>query len=575
MKNNTRLYTAILFVTLVISCGTAWAHGDIAEPHSFWDMHKKDLSIALILMLSILAILFYRLRTSARIRKAQERELKTIRRYERMFNGMPIAFSDISVVRNPQGEVVDYSVVKWNAAYESYFYKPDADGPIRRGTIWAEDDPRMKLLLSELTQTLQSGKEMHFQYEDRETGRKYNKVFLPSHNGRHVDAYYMDTTDLNEAQSTIRMMCQKLIVSLRITKMVSWEWRLDKGVIECDGLYDSESPDALSSFSLPVDKFLGKIHPDHYKRITKKFKALINDEFVFFNESFRAYHLSDDLHRHYEWSDTTAVVNTRDSEGRPLSVVGSTLYITKRKELEDQLITAKMQAEESNRLKSAFIANMSHEIRTPLHAIVGFSDLLKDAASEEEREEYIKVIKSNNKLMLKLIDDIIDLSKIEAGALELELSPVDVGLMMQELYQEMLLKVADNSISIAVDEALVRCVVITDRSRVLQVLNNMLSNAMKFTRRGSITMRCEHVDDKLRFSVADTGPGIAEEYHNSIFERFVKVNDFVQGTGLGLPICKIIVEAMGGEIGVVSKLGEGSTFWFTLPYNEAQGLRSL
>ncbi len=239
--------------------------------------------------------------------------------------------------------------------------------------------------------------------------------------------------------------------------------------------------------------------------------------------------------------------------------------ITNRKQVEMELILAKEKAEESDRLKSAFLANMSHEIRTPLNSIVGFSSLLAETESLEERREYIPLIEENNDLLLQLISDILDISKIEAGTMEFTPGTVDVRRLCRELIQGFSLKVP-KEVALVFDESLPQIMVEGDKNRITQVLANFMTNAMKFTRNGSITLSYEMMDgDMLKFAVRDTGIGISPEKLNAIFSRFVKLNAFAQGTGLGLSISQSLVEHMGGQIGVDSEEGKGSCFWFTLP----------
>ena len=250
--------------------------------------------------------------------------------------------------------------------------------------------------------------------------------------------------------------------------------------------------------------------------------------------------------------------------------------ITDQKILERKLRLAKEEAEESNRIKSAFLANMSHEIRTPLNAIVGFSSILAEDVSEEERTEYLSIISKNNDILLQLINDILDLSKIEAGTLEYVYANIDVNKMLSEIEQAARMRQTNANVAICAVTPLEGLLLYTDQRRVTQVLNNFISNAMKFTNTGSITFGYEEPKDGyIRFFVTDTGTGIPPEKVADIFNRFVKLDSFKQGTGLGLAISQNIVKELKGEIGVASELGKGSTFWFTLPYEKMGAHRSI
>ena len=250
--------------------------------------------------------------------------------------------------------------------------------------------------------------------------------------------------------------------------------------------------------------------------------------------------------------------------------------ITDQKILERKLRLAKEEAEESNRIKSAFLANMSHEIRTPLNAIVGFSSILAEDVSEEERTEYLSIISKNNDILLQLINDILDLSKIEAGTLEYVYANIDVNKMLSEIEQAARMRQTNANVAICAVTPLEGLLLYTDQRRVTQVLNNFISNAMKFTNAGSITFGYEEPKDGyIRFFVTDTGTGIPPEKVADIFNHFVKLDSFKQGTGLGLAISQNIVKELKGEIGVASELGKGSTFWFTLPYEKMGAHRSI
>lgn len=261
-----------------------------------------------------------------------------------------------------------------------------------------------------------------------------------------------------------------------------------------------------------------------------------------------------------------------DKEQKLLGVIFKKEDITSQKQGEIELRKAKEKAEQSDKLKSAFLANMSHEIRTPLNAIVGFSGLLMSAESNEEREEYINIINSNNELLLQLINDILDVAKIEAGTLEFIDSEVDINQLFTDIEQSSRLKVSGD-IEVAFTEKLPYCVISTDKNRLSQVITNFINNAIKFTGEGIIRFGYRQEGDGLYFHVTDTGCGIAPDQVDRVFNRFVKLNNFAQGTGLGLSICQMIIKRLGGEIGVESELGKGSTFWFTLPAKVIQDVR--
>lgn len=241
--------------------------------------------------------------------------------------------------------------------------------------------------------------------------------------------------------------------------------------------------------------------------------------------------------------------------------------ITEKLKLDKQLKEAKEKAEESNRLKSAFLANMSHEIRTPLNAIVGFSDMISQTDDLGERQEYMKIIASNNELLLQLIDDILDLSKIEAGTMDFSFSATDINDLLNAICQQMNQKEHSDDVRICFTEKEAECRIMTDYLRLSQVMINFMSNAMKFTRQGTISVgyRLNEAKDEIYFFCKDTGIGIAADQLDQVFDRFVKLNSFVKGTGLGLAICRVIVERLGGTIGVESEEGKGSCFWFRIP----------
>ena len=315
----------------------------------------------------------------------------------------------------------------------------------------------------------------------------------------------------------------------------------------------------------PLSEVVGiyrQVHPDDRQSILDFFEEVKKGNRHHFQKEMRVRRLG--TADQWNWVRTNIVVTTYEPENNEIELIGINYDITELKETEAELILARDKAEMMDRLKSAFLANMSHEIRTPLNAIVGFSDLLVETEELSERQEYIKIVRENNDLLLQLISDILDLSKIEAGTFEFTNGDVDVNLLCEDIVRSMGMK-AKEEVELVLDNHLPVCHVISDRNRIHQVISNFVNNAMKFTSEGSIHVGYKLKDGELEFYVEDTGIGIEKEQLPHIFERFVKLNSFVHGTGLGLSICQSIVEQLGGRIGVDSEKGKGSRFWFTIP----------
>ena len=268
----------------------------------------------------------------------------------------------------------------------------------------------------------------------------------------------------------------------------------------------------------------------------------------------------------YTWTRVNVLVRNYRPQDNVIEMLCINFDITQLKETEQMLIKAKEKAEEADRLKSAFLANMSHEIRTPLNAIVGFSSMLEEAEDQEEKHQYITIIEDNNKLLLQLISDILDLSKIEAETFDIIPKRVNAKQLCNDLFQAMQMKTSPQ-VELRLKDNLPELTFTSDKNRLYQVLLNFVTNALKFTSEGNITIDYQIDGNEVKFSVQDTGMGIEPEKQEAIFTRFVKLNSFIPGTGLGLPICQSIVTQLGGKIGVESEPGKGSCFWFTHPIN--------
>ena len=382
-----------------------------------------------------------------------------------------------------------------------------------------------------------------------------------------IDDYKRLETSLRDAKEKLEITNSSLSSVLSLAHVLPWTCDVPSQTFSCD--YDiHHHEDALfainGKYYCKVEKYINSIHPDYREHMRDIFRELLAGKRKEFHEEYLVHWYND---WEYEWVNKQGTVYEYDSTGKPKTIIGSSVVITERKQMEQKLLQAKEQAEESNRLKSAFLANMSHEIRTPLNSIVGFSEILTITEDEAERQEYIQIIKNNNNLLLQLINDILDLAKIEAGTLEFVFSEVNINSLIEEIAQTTQLKMIHPNVTFSVEERLPRCIIRTERNRIFQVINNFITNAIKFTHEGSIKLGYRlSSPGTLYFYVSDTGCGIAPDKREKVFDRFIKLNNFVQGTGLGLAISETIITKLGGKIGVDSEEGKGSTFWFTLPY---------
>lgn len=381
-------------------------------------------------------------------------------------------------------------------------------------------------------------------------------------------------TQQKETELALRRIKEELHIKnvmlssvLGIAHIIPWCGELKTGQFYCDyNDYHHEeaaSADENGNYTLLFDDFFARIHPDYREHVSERFAEQLERGGSDFHEIYPVHWYND---REYEWVEIQSSVPQCGPGGEPRRLIGSARVVTAQKRMEEALRKAKEQAEQSNTFKSAFLANMSHEIRTPLNAIVGFSELLATAEDEEEKKEYLGIIKSSNALLLQLVGDILDLSKIEAGTLEFSFADYDLNEVMEELLQTSRIKISDPAIEVACMDRMPDCTIRTDRGRLLQVLHNFINNAAKFTRQGHIHFGYRRQPDgRWYFYVEDTGCGIPADKIDNVFKRFVKLDAKVKGTGLGLAISKSIVERLGGEIGVSSAQGMGSTFWFLLP----------
>ena len=343
-------------------------------------------------------------------------------------------------------------------------------------------------------------------------------------------------------------------------------WHLD--VVERTVTFESDYRDEMNNYvpdgETSIDTLFDCLVPEDLERVREAMLGLMEGKYEDYHQQYR---LQTPQTQNTYWEETFATVDKRDMEGKPLSIVGTTMRIDERKAIEQALIEARNQAEESDRLKTAFLANMTHEVRTPLNAIVGFSDILPMAQSDEERNELIKLIKQNNAHLLRLFDDMMNMSRLESGnAGSIVKEDFELASLFSELVEKYQAPCMEKNLELSIEDSASGDMVHTDRGRLREILNQYLNNALKFTSAGSISLGYEKQLSTVRIWVRDTGKGIpADKCNDHLFERFVKVDDFVAGTGLGLSICRSLAESLDGRVGVDSVFGEGSTFWVEIP----------
>ena len=331
--------------------------------------------------------------------------------------------------------------------------------------------------------------------------------------------------------------------------------------------FESDFRDVVGSFhfspNTPLEEFYELMLPESSAKIQRALRDLMEGRTDEAHEQFetRLPH-SDQIH----WEDAYATIEKRDLHGNPLMIVGTVTFIDKQKSIERELIEARNHAEESDRLKSAFLDNMSHEIRTPLNAIVGFSDVLPMAQNDDERKELINLIKQNNARLLRLFDDMANMSKLEAGDEAVRKEHFNLNQLLMDVADKFADKSQETGVKIEIETPADVVQPYSDRNRLREILHQYMDNALKFTTEGVVTLGYQVNNGLLRIWVRDTGKGIPAKHCNDhLFERFVKVDEFVPGSGLGLSICRSMASSIGGKVGVESKLNVGSLFWVEIP----------
>ena len=350
---------------------------------------------------------------------------------------------------------------------------------------------------------------------------------------------------------------------LKAMHLCTWHIDCKSRTIGIDADFRDDKGDLVSIPEVPLDQLYEIIERSDAQRVRAALEKVCDGDTLSYHEVYRV--MAGKSGMTY-WEESFGTIAARDEEGNPSRIVGTSIRIDAQKEMEASLIAARNKAEESDRLKTAFLANMGHEIRTPLNAIVGFADLLPVVESEEDRAQLIAEIQKNNYKLLNIIDGLVSMSKVEAEAKSLVKQQVDLVPVLRQVVDSFTGMVDTSQVILAAQFPITELMVTTDIGKVQEIMTNLVQNAVKFTAQGSITVGFDVPQgDKIMLWVLDTGKGISEDDQKRIFERFFKVDEYIPGTGLGLSVAKSHAESLGGSIGVDSILGEGSRFWVEIP----------
>lgn len=382
-----------------------------------------------------------------------------------------------------------------------------------------------------------------------------NKTRLLNNDGScYIISVVLDTTEIRKKEIELEENKFKLELAFEVAQIILWEYHVHTQT------FTSPNPAVIENKGITLQEYMSYMNSEDALLLETNMNNIANGKTKIMNQQARVTF----PHVEQKWFEIHAVVYEQDYEGRVTRIIGLRRDITNLK-MTDELIELRNKAEESNRLKSAFLANMSHEIRTPLNAIVGFSNLIVQAENPEESAEFCKIIETNNELLLQLVNDILDLSKIEAGQLDFVYSDVNISEIFTTL-EQMFRQRMKEGVTLYCELPQQPYIIHSEKNRLTQVITNFLTNACKFTKQGYIRMGYKEITKgTLRFYVEDTGKGIEPQNIPYVFNRFSKFDSFVQGSGLGLSICQSILQKLNGEIGLESTLKKGTTFWFTLP----------
>lgn len=527
--------------------------------------------ILLIIIFFLLNIMYIRrIRVNMRMQ-----EHKFLLKYQDLFNNMPIPYIRCKIIDN--NDSIDTQVLDVNKAFN--------DNIINRKEIQYKNRAEIeKTKIGSLDKYFGVSKEV---LNKRETHISdfiidkyiYTAIVMPAEEPDVIDIFFIDATEQRKIRKNLEEYNHKLLMAIDAADMVYWYYNIQEDLLTIEMPETNIDPvtgeirkSLKKNKEVSLEEALLVVQADYQSAVRDLFKQMIDGK----TDKGRIEYRLSELRTLYSieemWEELVAET-VYDPDKNLIGLTGIFLPVTEQKLLEQNLRNALNKAEEANKLKSAFLANMSHEIRTPLNAIIGFSNLLPTAQSRDEMNEFIGIIESNNSLLLQLINDILDLSKIEAGTLDFSETTFSVNEILDEIVYSSKLRNENDKVEILYDNRSPNYIICAARSRLMQVLINLMNNAMKFTEEGTIRTGCDYLPEEsmLRFFVRDTGIGIPKNKLKDIFGRFTQLNTFIQGAGLGLSICEMIVHTMGGTIWVESEIGKGTVFWFTIPYLPQEG----
>ena len=447
------------------------------KPPTFFERNKYYLALFFSLMaLAVIYVIWLR-----RALHERSRRLEIMRSYSSLVENMPVLYARVELIFDPGARIIDYVYREVNPTFEKYILPKEKI----LGKKYSELNPDYSPELPDRYSELNDNRQITFQYYLEKTKTHMTVISIHSKTKGCDDVFGVDNTELVLTQQMLKSTNHKLSAALDAADMTPWKWDLRTGLLSCNVSHDlyvteEEVTHDGNLIIVPTSACFAKICDEDRERVRDAFERLANGETQKMREEYRVGRQWLPSPQQNEWVEVRAAVDERDANGKPLSLIGTSMTVTQRKEMEEALVQAKVKAEEANTLKSSFLANISHEIRTPLNAIVGFSSLLVSAERgiSEEKQEYINIIENNNTLLLQLISDVLDLSKIEAGTMEFDYAPVDVHGLFIELEDTFRLRNKKSGICICYHRRTTECVVKADSNRLVQVMMNLMSSGL-------------------------------------------------------------------------------------------------